>query len=120
MSGRQKVRRGDVFLVDLEPVIGHEVGRIRPAVVVQNDIGNRLSPTLIVAAVTGYNKKKAGFPICVPVEPGEGGLKKRSIVNTSQIRTVDRRRIAGPRLGRLGSETLTRLDEALRVSLELP
>lgn len=119
MSARLKVRRGDVVLVNLDPVIGHEIGNQRPAVVVQNDVGNRFSPTVIVAAVTNYSEKKAAFPICVPVKPGEGGLKKRSIVNTSQIRTIDRRRIAGTRLGRLGPDTMLMLDEALGVSLGL-
>jgi len=114
-----ELRRGDVVRVNLDPVVGHEVGKTRPAVVVQNDVGNRFSPTVIVAAITDYSEKKARFPVCVPVEKGEAGLERRSLVNAAQIRTVDRRRIAGPSLGRLSPDSMKRVDQALRVSLEL-
>lgn len=112
-------RRGDVVMVNLDPVVGREIGSSRPAVVVQNDVGNRFSPTLIVAAITGFSKAKAKFPFCVAVRAGEGGLSKDSIVNAALIRTIDKRRIAGTPLGRLQALTFDSVDEALRVSLAL-
>lgn len=116
---RQDVHRGDVFLVNLDPVVGYEIGRSRPAIVVQNDVGNRFSPTTIVVAITDYSVKKAKFPICVTLKAGEGGLKKRSIANTSQVRTIDRQRLSKRPLGRVSSEVMQQLDEALSTSLGL-
>ena len=111
------IRRGDLLLVSLEPVVGREIGKTRPAVVVQNDIGNRRSPTLIVVPVTAWSKKKAGFPFCAEV-PVEAGLEKRSLANAAQIRTVDRRRIVEV-LGQLPGPSVADLDKALRISLAL-
>ena len=87
---------------------------------VQNDIGNRYSPTVIVVAITSYEERKAAYPICVTLEAGEGGLEKRSIANASQIRTIDTRRIAGGKpLGKVGAAAMEALDRALKVSLAL-
>jgi mRNA interferase MazF len=108
-----------VVLVSLDPVVGREVGKTRPAVVVQNDVGNRFSPTVIVVAITSYSAKKASYPICAAIEEGEGGLRRRSIANASQVRTVDRARLVGPPLGRLAAATMRRIDDALRDSLGL-
>ena len=119
MSGPSELRRGDVIRVNLDPVVGREIGKTRPAVIVQNDVGNRFSPTIIVAAITRYSKEKVRFPFCVPVSAGDGGLSSASIVNASQIRTIDGKRSAGPPLGRLAAESMERVDMALRVSLEL-
>jgi mRNA interferase MazF len=118
MSEKQLLR-GDVVLVNLEPVIGHEIGRTRPAIVVQNDVGNRFSPTVIVVAITRYTPQKAKFPICAVLESGEGGLEKKSIANASQVRTVDKRRIVGGPLGRASAEAMEAVDRALRTSLAL-
>ncbi|MBM4356009.1 MAG: type II toxin-antitoxin system PemK/MazF family toxin [Deltaproteobacteria bacterium] len=116
---RAELRRGDVVLVNLDPVVGNEIGKTRPALVVQNDVGNRYSPTVIVVAITEFGADKARFPICVPLEAGDGGLAKRSMANASQVRTVDRRRIVGAPLGRLAVPAMAKVDAALRISLEL-
>lgn len=117
MNDSTAFRRGDVVMVNLDPVVGREIGFSSPAVVIQNDVGNRFSPTLIVAAITGFSKAKAKFPFCVVLRAGEGGLSKDSVVNAAQIRTIDKRRIAPPRLGCLDRPTMAAVDEALRVSL---
>lgn len=111
--------RGDVVLVNLDPVVGHENGQTRPAVIIQNDVGNEFSPTIIVASVTGFSARKARFPICAVVDVGQGGLDRRSIINAAQIRTIDRRRVVRPPLGRLPRDVMGRVDDALRISLEL-
>ena len=113
------VRRGEVYLLDTTPY-GGRLSKRRPVLVVQNDIGNRFSPTLIVAAITEYSKAKAGFPVSVTVLAGEAGLEKDSLVNTAQVRTIDRCRVIGRPLGRLSVDTVERLDGALRLSLALP
>jgi len=113
------IRRGDVVLVNLDPTVGSEIGKTRPAVVVQNDVGNRFSATVIVVAITSYSLRKATFPVCVEIASGEAGLSRRSIANASQIRTVDRARLADAPLGRLMVPTMKALDEALRLSLAL-
>lgn len=91
MTALRRIRRGDVIRVKLDPVVAHEIGKARPAVVVQNDVGNEHSPTLIVVALTGYDARKARFPICATLDAGDGGLDRRSIANASQIRTRETR-----------------------------
>lgn len=115
----QAVHRGDVFLVNLDPVVGHEIGRSRPAVVVQNDVGNRFSPTTIVVAITDYTARKSKYPICVTLKAGEGGLNKKSIANASQVRTIDLERLGKHRLGHVSDDVMRHLDEALMTSLGL-
>ena len=112
------IKRGDVYYADLDPVKGHETGKTRPVVVIQNDIGNMYSPTTIVAIVTEYSKKKASYPICVTVKKGKG-LKKDSIVNLSQIRTIDKKRLIAPRITELSDEVVKKIDEAIKNSLGL-
>ena len=114
-----EVKRGDVVHVRFDPVVGREIGKTRPAVVIQNDVGNRVAPTTIVAALTAYSAKKAEYPFCVTIATGEAGIRKRSVVNCAHIRTVDRSRIR-KRLGELDAVTMDAVDEALRVSLSLP
>lgn len=109
-------RRGDIYLVEFDPTRGHEIKKTRPAVVIQNDIGNRNSPITIVAAVTST---VIPHPVTVPVAPGKGnGLAVPSAVHLGQIRSVDRQRLV-KRLGRLDSPTMERVNEALRISLGL-
>ncbi len=110
-------RRGDVWLADLDPVIGSEQGKTRPVVIIQNDVANEYSPVVIVAAVTTALGPKQ-YPTEVRVRAPEGGLKKDSAVLLNQIRTIDKRRMI-ERWGTLGPETIKRLDEALKVSLGL-
>jgi mRNA interferase MazF len=112
------IRRGEVYYASLDPVVGSETGKTRPVVVIQNDIGNRYSPTTIVAVITEFSRKKAAYPICVPVAEGQG-LRKASIVNLAQIRTIDKNRLILPRLAVLPEETMVAVDRALRNSLGL-
>lgn len=113
---REPIRRGEVFTVDLELVRGSEQGKVRPAVVIQNDIGNRFSPTVIVAALTSAEHSR--FDVHVEVSAPEGGLTRDSLVLLNQIRTVDRSRLSR-RWGRLTPETMAKVDTALKISLGL-
>lgn len=110
------VRRGDVYWADLDPVVGHEMARHRPVVIVQNDAGNAMSPTVIVAALTSYRPRRL-YPFLVDV-PREA-LRRRSIVNCSQLRTLDKSRLSERPLATLDATTMAEVDEALRVSLGL-
>lgn len=111
------VSRGDVFYADLMPVIGCEQGGIRPVLIIQNNIGNRYSPTVIVAAVTS-RLEKSPLPTHVPLTGNQIGLRQNSIVMLEQIRTIDRSRLRAY-LGRIGGECLRNVDGALGVSLGL-
>jgi mRNA interferase MazF len=108
-------KRGDVVVVDLDPTIGAEIRKRRPALVIQNDIDNRYSPITIVAAITSRIDAEL-YPTEVHVRPPEGGLSMPSMVLLNQIRSVDRRRLVG-RLGKLKPETMARVDRALQISL---
>ena len=110
-------QRGEVFLASFDPTVGHEIRKTRPAVIIQNDISNRYSPLIIVAAI-GSSFSTPPHPREVIVKPGSSGLTKPSAVIINQIRTVDRTRLIR-RLGRLDFETLQRVDEALKISLGL-
>ena len=112
----QRFRRGDIWTVDLEPTVGSEQGKARPALVIQNDIGNVYSPVLIVAALT--SDADARYDVQVAVRAPEGGLHHDSVVLLNQIRTIDKRRV-GRYWGRLSAETMQRVDEAIRISLGL-
>ncbi len=112
------IKRGDVYYANLDPVKGHETGKTRPVVVIQNDIGNMYSPTTIVAIVTEYSDKKASYPICVTVKKGKG-LKKKSIVNLSQIRTIDKKRLKVQKITKLSDNVMKEVDEAIMNSLGL-
>jgi mRNA interferase MazF len=112
------IKRGDVYYADLDPVKGHETGKTRPVVVIQNDIGNMYSPTTIVAIITEYSEKKASYPICVTIKKGKG-LRKDSIVNLSQIRTIDKKRLKTPRVTKLSAKVIKNVDEAILSSLGL-
>ena len=109
------VYRGDIFYADLEPVIGSEQGGIRPVLVIQNDIGNRHSPTVIVAAITSQINK-AKLPTHVEIRAGEHGLNKDSVVLLEQLRTVDKRRLK-ERIGRMDADAMEKVNEALVISL---
>ena len=107
--------RGEVWLVNWNPARGSEQAGKRPAVVIQNDIGNEKAPTTIVAAISSSVKV---FPMNVKVEPPEGGLDLASIVKTSQILTVDKKRLE-KRLGELGREKMEEVNQAIKLSLDL-
>ena len=113
-----KALRGMVILVELDPVVGHEQGRTRPCVVVQNDVGNRFSSTTVVVPLTDASHIKKPSPIYVPVKKGDGGVTKDSFVLCDQIRTVDQRRFRAV-YGTLLPETIAAVDRALMISLGL-
>ena len=109
------VKKGDLYFADLSPVVGSEQGGVRPVLVVQNDVGNKYSPTIIVAAVTSQTGK-AKLLTHVELQATQGGLSKNSVVLLEQLRTIDKQRLK-ERIGSLGSEKLPIVDEALSVSL---
>ena len=113
-----QIKRGDICYANLDPVLGSETGKTRPVLVIQNDIGNKYSPTTIVSIITEYSEKKASYPICVAVMKNNG-LKKDSIVNLSQIRTIDKKRLIPPKLSTLSKDIMNRIDEAIKKSLAL-
>jgi len=109
------VKKGDLYFADLSPVVGSEQGGVRPVLVVQNDVGNKYSPTIIVAAVTSQTGK-AKLPTHVPLEASSGGLSKDSVVLLEQLRTIDKQRLK-ERIGTLNEKQIPDVDEALSVSL---
>ena len=113
----RRPRRGDVYLVNFDPTIGAEVKKTRPAVVIQNDIGNRWSPITIVAAMTSRFEDPL-YPTEVLVKASEGGLAVDSVVLLNQLRSVDKARLVR-RLGALKSQTVREVDRALLLSLGL-
>jgi mRNA interferase MazF len=105
-------RRGEIWLVEFDPGRGHEIKKTRPAVIIQNDIGNRYSPVTIVAAVTS-KLSPTPYPVEVVVAPSKGnGLTLPSAIQLGQIRSVDRERLV-KRLGALDPATMRRVDEAI-------
>ena len=112
------VHRGEIFYVDLDPVVGSETGKNSPVLIIQNDIGNAYSPTTIVAVVTEYSDKKARYPICVSITKN-AGLEKDSIVNLAQIRTIDKKRLRGSRVATLSDEQMEKVNQAIKNSLAL-
>ena len=111
------VHRGDIFYADLSPVIGSEQGGVRPVLIVQNDVGNRFSPTVIAAAITSQ-KDKTKLPTHIQLHSAESGLAKESIVLLEQIRTLDKRRLKEC-MGRLDDDSMQRIDQALSISFGL-
>ncbi|MBX6377099.1 MAG: type II toxin-antitoxin system PemK/MazF family toxin [Clostridia bacterium] len=112
-----QIRRGDIFFADLSPVVGSEQGGVRPVLVIQNDVGNRYSPTVIVAAITSQIDK-AKLPTHVELPASENGLERDSVILLEQIRTIDKRRLR-ERVARLRGAVMEKVDEALRISLGL-
>jgi mRNA interferase MazF len=108
-------RRGEVWLVNFNPGRGSEQRGVRPALVIQNNTGNIYAATTIVAAITSTIKE---FPVTVILPPGEGGLKQRSMVNLAQLLTIDKGHLQ-KRLGQLGDAVMERINDALRVSLDI-
>ncbi len=108
--------RAEVWTVDFSPGRGREQRGLRPALILQNDVGNRFAGTTIVAAVTTTVKI---YPVTVPLDPGEGGLSRASMVNLAQILTIDKARLRR-RLGALSPDRMRQVDAAVRVSLEIP
>lgn len=111
------VKRGDVYFADLSPVVGSEQGGVRPVLVIQNDIGNRFSPTVIVAAITAQIQK-AKLPTHVEIDAKRYGFERDSVILLEQIRTIDKQRLTD-KITHLDDEMMDKVDEALQVSLGL-
>ncbi|MCL2513411.1 MAG: type II toxin-antitoxin system PemK/MazF family toxin [Oscillospiraceae bacterium] len=111
------VHRGDIYYADLSPVVGSEQGGVRPVLIVQNDIGNRYSPTVIAAAITSQ-KYKNDLPTHIRVNADECGLAKDSIVLLEQVRTIDKTRLK-ERMGTLDNGEMGKINQALSVSFGL-
>ncbi len=112
-----KVKRGDLYYADLSPVVGSEQGGVRPVIVVQNDIGNKYSPTIIVAPVTSQ-MNKAKLPTHVKLKGNKYGLPKNSVALMEQLRTIDKKRLR-EKIGTFSSDIMTKIDEAMTISLAL-
>lgn len=111
------IKKGDLYFADLSPVVGSEQGGVRPVLVVQNDVGNKYSPTVIVAAVTSQmNKSK--LPTHVEIDAADNGLSKNSVVLMEQLRTIDKTRLK-ERIGTVDQSLIAGVDKALAVSLGL-
>lgn len=114
---RVQVRRGDIFYADLSPVVGSEQGGIRPVLIIQNDVGNRHSPTVICAAITS-RMNKAKLPTHVEIDASKYQIVKNSVILLEQIRTIDKQRLKDM-VCHLDKEIMNKIDEALKVSFEL-
>ena len=114
---RVQVRRGDIFYADLSPVVGSEQGGIRPVLIIQNDVGNRHSPTVICAAITS-RMNKAKLPTHVEIDASKYQIVKNSVILLEQIRTIDKQRLKDM-VCHLDKEIINKVDEALKVSFEL-
>lgn len=112
------VHRGDIYYADLSPVVGSEQGGIRPVLIVQNDVGNKFSPTVIAAAITSQHDK-ANLPTHIEVHAENTGLLKDSVVLLEQVRTLDKHRLK-EKMGRLDPGSMNRVNQALSISFGLP
>ena len=111
------VKRGDIYYADLSPVVGSEQGGIRPVLIVQNDVGNKFSPTVIAAAITSQ-RDKSRLPTHINLPSNGCGLARDSIVLLEQVRTIDKRRLK-ERMGSLDPDAMGKIDQALSISFGL-
>ena len=111
------VKRGEIYYADLSPVVGSEQGGIRPVLIVQNDVGNKFSPTVIAAAITSQ-KEKSRLPTHINLPSEHCGLAKDSVVLLEQVRTIDKRRLK-ERMGSLDEVSMGHIDQALFISFGL-
>lgn len=111
------VKRGDIYYADLSPVVGSEQGGVRPVLIIQNDVGNKYSPTVIAAAITS-RINKAKMPTHIELSAAEYGLNKDSVVLLEQIRTIDKKRLR-EKIGRLDNELMDKVNNALSISFGL-
>ncbi|BAQ08944.1 type II toxin-antitoxin system PemK/MazF family toxin [Sporosarcina sp. FSL W7-1349] len=111
------IKRGDVFFADLSPVVGSEQGGTRPVLVIQNDIGNRFSPTVIIAAITAQIQK-AKLPTHVEIDAARYGFERDSVILLEQVRTIDKSRLTD-KITQLDDHLMEKVDEALEISFGL-
>jgi mRNA interferase MazF len=112
-----EVKRGYIFFADLSPVVGSEQGGVRPVLVIQNDVGNKYSPTVIIAAITSQIEK-AKLPTHVEVEAKDYGLERDSVILLEQIRTIDKQRLQD-KVTELDDRIMYKVNQALKISLGL-
>ena len=110
----RKIRRGEIYIANLEPVVGSEQGGERPVLVIQNNVGNTHSPTVIVLAITSRCQKKKSMPTHIPIESSD--LSMSSIALAEQVRTVDKSRLTRY-VGRASKESMSAVDQALKISM---
>ena len=113
----QQVHRGDIFYADLSPVVGSEQGGIRPVLVIQNNVGNRHSPTIICAAITS-KMNKAKLPTHIEISTRDYKIVKNSVILLEQIRTIDKQRLK-EYVCHIDGMMMRRVDQAIKISLEL-
>lgn len=111
------IRRGDIYYADLSPVVGSEQGGVRPVLIVQNDVGNKYSPTVIAAAITSKTDKSK-MPTHIDVFADKFGLEKNSVILLEQIRTLDKKRLR-EKMGHLDENVMTQVNSAISVSFGL-
>ena len=111
------VKRGDIYYADLSPVVGSEQGGVRPVLIVQNNVGNKFSPTVIAAAITSQINK-AKMPTHIEIGAADYGLSKDSVILLEQVRTIDKKRLK-ERIGHLNENLMNRVNEAIEISLGL-
>ena len=111
------IKRGDIFYADLRPVVGSEQGGIRPVLIIQNDVGNRHSPTVICAAITS-KMNKAKLPTHIEIDASAYGIEKDSVILLEQLRTIDKRRLK-EKMGRLDDGSMGQVNHALSISFGL-
>ena len=111
------IKRGDIYYADLSPVVGSEQGGVRPVLIVQNDVGNKYSPTVIAAAITSQ-QDKSSLPTHINLSAAVSGLQKDSIVLLEQVRTIDKTRLR-EKMGALDNRSMNMVDKAISVSFGL-
>ena len=109
------IKRGDIFYADLSPVVGSEQGGVRPVLIIQNNVGNRYSPTIIAGAIT-RQLTKSKLPTHIEISKGQFGLPKDSVILLEQLRTLDKRRLR-EKFGSLDRDTIRKVDKAILISL---
>ena len=112
-----EISRGDIYYADLSPVVGSEQGGVRPVLVIQNNVGNKFSPTVIAAAITSQINK-ANMPTHIEIGAADYGLSKDSVILLEQVRTIDKKRLK-ERIGHLNENLMNRVNEAIEISLGL-
>jgi mRNA interferase MazF len=112
-----QIKRGDIYYADLSPVIGSEQGGVRPVLVIQNDVGNKYSPTTIVSAITSQINK-AKLPTHVEINAADYGLNKDSVVLLEQVRTIDKKRFR-EKIGHFDDDMMEKVNEAIKISFGL-
>ena len=111
------IKRGDIYYADLSPVIGSEQGGLRPVLIVQNDVGNKYSPTVIAAAITSQ-QSKANIPTHIQIGSESSGLAKNSVVLLEQVRTIDKKRLK-EKMGSVDQSAMSKVDQAISISFGL-